>query len=170
MEHTKGLIIDVRHNNGGLSENIRIIVSRFIHTTLAWPRAFTKGEVPYYKGPIQPDMNHFKYTNPVVILINGASMSGAELFPEVMKQLSNVTVVGDTTLGGGCNDVAEDIQGDYWLPSGKYIHIGTTYVLRYDGEPIEWNGVLPDIRVPQSKDDIDQGRDKQLEYAIGLLR
>ncbi len=60
MEHTKGLIIDVRHNNGGLSENIRIIVSRFIHATLAWPRAFTKGEVPYYKDPIQPDMNHFK--------------------------------------------------------------------------------------------------------------
>jgi len=43
-------------------------------------------------------------------------------------------------------------------------------VLRYDGEPIEWNGVLPDIRVPQSKEDIDQGRDKQLEYAIELLR
>ena len=46
-------------------------------------------------------------------------MSGAELFPEEMKQLSNVTVVGDTTLGRGCNDVAEDIQGDYWLHSGK---------------------------------------------------
>lgn len=63
-----------------------------------------------------------KYTNPVVLWINGESMSGAELFPEVMKQLSNVTVVGDTTLGGGCNDVAEDIQGDYWLPSSNYIH------------------------------------------------
>jgi C-terminal processing protease CtpA/Prc len=50
------------------------------------------------------------------------------------------------------------------------IFIGTTYVLRYDGVPIEWNGVLPDIRVPQSKEDIDQGRDKQLEYAIELLR
>jgi len=83
----------------------------------------------------------------------------AELFPEVMKQLSNVTIVGDTTLGGGCNDVTEDIQGDYWLPSIKYIHIGTTYVLRYDGVPIEWSGELPDIRVPQTKEDIDQGMD-----------
>ncbi|MBN2396699.1 MAG: hypothetical protein JXC36_09630 [Candidatus Atribacteria bacterium] len=73
-------------------------------------------------------------------------------------------------LGAGCTDVADDIQGDYWLPNGKYIHIGTTYVLRYDGVPIEWNGVLPDIRAPQTKEDIDHGRDKQLEYAIGLLR
>jgi C-terminal processing protease CtpA/Prc len=119
---------------------------------------------------VLPAHFHFKYTNPVVLWINGASLSGAELFPEVMKQLPNVTVVGDTTLGGGCNDVADGIQGDYWLPSGKYIHIGTTYVLRYDGEPIEWNSVLADIRVPQSKEDIDQGRDKQLEYAIELLR
>jgi C-terminal processing protease CtpA/Prc len=115
-------------------------------------------------------MNHFKYTNPVVLWINGASMSGAKLFPEVMKQLSNVTVVGDTTSVGGCNDVVEDIQGDYWLPSGKYIHIGTTYVLRYDDVPIEWNGVLPDIRMPHTKDDIDLGRDKQLKFAIELLR
>ena len=83
----------------------------------------------------------------------------AELFPEVMKQLPNVTVVGDTTLEGDYNDVADDIQGDYWLPSGKYIHISTTYVIRYDGVPIEWNGVLPDIRVPQTKEDIDQGMD-----------
>lgn len=77
-------------------------------------------------------------------------MSGAELFPEIMKQIANVTVAGDTTLVDGCNDVAEDIQGDYWLPSGKYIHIGTTYVLRYDGVSMKWNGVLPDNRVPQS--------------------
>lgn len=73
-------------------------------------------------------------------------------------------------IGGGCNDIAEDIQRDYWLPSGKYIHIGTTYLLSYDGLPIEWNGVLPDIRLPQTKEDIDKGRDKQLEYTIGLLR
>ena len=111
-----------------------------------------------------------RYPNSVVLCISGASMSTTELFPQMMKQLSNHTVVGDTTLGAGCNDLADDIQGDYWLPSGKYIHIGTTYVLRYDGVPKEWNGVLPDIRITQSKEDIDQGRDKQLEYAIELLR
>jgi len=68
-----------------------------------------------------------KYPNPVILWINGASMSGAELFSEVMKHLSNVTIVDDTTLGRGCNDVAEDIQGDYWLPSGKYTRYGLEF-------------------------------------------
>ena len=170
MEGSKGLIIDVRHNNGGLSENIRVIVSRFISSTLEWPKAYTKGGNPYTKDAIQPDVDRFRYDNPVVILINGASLSGAELFPELMKQLSNVTVIGDTTAGGGCNDVDENIQGDYWLPSGKYIHIGTTYVLRYDGQPIESNGVPPDIRITQSAADIQNGHDRQLEHAISLLK
>jgi C-terminal processing protease CtpA/Prc len=111
-----------------------------------------------------------RYPNSVVLCISGASMSTTELFPQMMKQLSNHTVVGDTTLGAGCNDLADDIQGDYWLLNGKYFHIGSTYMLRYDVESTERNGMLPDIRVPQTKYDIDQGRDKQLEYAIELLR
>jgi C-terminal processing protease CtpA/Prc len=56
------------------------------------------------------------------------------------------------------------------LACGFTIRVSTVYVTRYDGVPIEWNGVLPDIRISHSKEDIDQGRDKQLEYAIGLLR
>lgn len=59
-----------------------------------------------------------------------------------------------------------NIQGDYWLPNGKFINIDTTYALRYDEEPIEVNGVQPDILVKQSTNDIEKGQDKQLEYAI----
>ena len=121
------------------------------------------------KDPIEPDTNRFIYTKPVVILINGASLSAAELFPEVMNQLSNVTVLGDTTVGSGCNDVDENIQGDYWLPTGEYIHIGSTYMLGFDGKPIEWNGVLPEIRVIQTVKDINNRIDEQFEYAIQLL-
>jgi len=73
-------------------------------------------------------------------------------------------------LGAGCDGVTDDIQGDYWLLNGKYFHIGWTFMLHYDVESIERNCVLPDIRVPQSKEDINQGRDKQLEYAIELLK
>ena len=50
------------------------------------------------------------------------------------------------------------------------INIPTGYGLRYDGQQIEWLGVPPDIRVEQTEDDIINGRDKQLEYAIDLLK
>ena len=131
---------------------------------------FTKGNVPYYKDPIQPHRTRLRYVNPVIILINGTTISAGELFAEMMNQLATVTVVGDTTIGAACNDVAENIEGDYRLPSGRWINIGTTYACRYDGLPIDWNGILPEIRVVQTEADIKNNRDRQLEYAIELLR
>jgi len=107
--------------------------------------------------------------NPVVVLINGASLSSGELFPEVMKQLSSVTVVGDTTAGAGCNDRG-GFRGDRRLPSGKMIHIPTWCITRYDGVAWEGAGIAPDIRVQQTEEDVAQGFDRQLEHALGLLR
>lgn len=169
--NTKGLIIDVRKNNGGKIENINKVVGRFIENPMANLKAYKKGGIPVSPfAMIQPIANKTVYKNPVAILINGASISGAEVFAEIMRQLDFVTVVGDTTNGAGCSDYVDEIEGDYFLPSGRYIKIGNTYWLRYDGVPVEWNGVAPDILVQQTKADIDAGKDKQFEYAIKMLK
>jgi len=170
IKNTKGLILDVRNNTGGIRENREKVMSRFIEAPIEEYKAFTKGAVPYYQPPIEPDRRFFRYTKPVVVLTNGACVSEGDIFAEMMKRLPAVTTVGDTTAGACCNDIAENIKGEYILPSGKFINISTTYVVRQDGIPIEWNGVPPDVRVPQTKEDIARGRDKQLEYAIELLR
>jgi len=173
MEHlrfTKGMIIDVRGNMGGWLENYNAVVSRFTDTQIDFLKGYSKGDVPYLEDPIIPDLRYFSYLNPVVVLINGASLSAGEVFPELMRKLPSVTLVGDTTLGAGANDLTqEDIQGEYKLDCGFTIRISTVYITRNDGKPIEWNGVLPDIRIPQTVEDIKDGRDKQLDYAISLL-
>ena len=170
IKNTKGLIIDVRGNTGGWSENYKPIVGRFTDTPLEFLKAYSKGEVPYDEEPVMPDTKYFIYKNPVVVLINGASLSGGEVFPELMKQLSNITIVGDTTTGAGANDLTEEnIIGEFKLYCGFTIRVSTVYVNRNDGLPIEWNGVLPDIRIPQTAQDIKNGIDKQLEHAIHLL-
>ena len=85
----------------------------------------------------------------------------------MLKQLPNVTAVGDTTGGGS---VGSGDEGLYFLPSGKSIEIGYDDLRRYDGLPWEWLGVPPDIRVVQTEANILAGRDKQLEYAINMLK
>ncbi len=169
VSETDGLIIDVRNNTGGDHDKVSAVVSMFIESQMAWPLAFYADGVLFEPWPaIQPDVNNSRYVNPVVVLINGASLSSGELFPEVMNQLPNVTLVGDTTAGASCNDRG-DYRGDRHLPSGKMIHIPTGCITRYDGVPWELVGIAPDIRVPQTEADIREGRDRQLEYAIGLL-
>jgi C-terminal processing protease CtpA/Prc len=49
------------------------------------------------------------------------------------------------------------------------INVSTKDIRWYDGLPIEWNGVPPDIRVVNTEAEIGQGKDSQLEYAILIL-
>jgi len=167
---TDGLIIDVRNNTGGDHDKVGAVVGMFIESQMAWPLAFYADGVLFESWPaIQPDLTNHQYLRPVVVLINGASLSSGELFPEVMRQLPNVILVGDTTAGASCNDRGE-FRGDRRLPSGKMIHIPTGCICRYDGVPWELVGIAPDIRVVQTEADVGEGRDRQLEYALGLLR
>lgn len=171
IRNTKGLIIDVRGNTGGRYSNSNAVVSRFIDIPIESLKAYSKGNVPFDEEPVIPNTKYFRYSNPVVILINGANLSTGEAFPELMRQLPNVTVIGDTTAGAGASDLDYDnIKGEFQLSCGFTIRVSTVYAVRLDGLPIEWNGVLPDIRVPQTEEDIKIGIDKQLEYAIDMLK
>jgi len=170
LRNTVGLIMDIRQKRGGSYENVEAVVTRFISDTLERPRLYLLGEfvdIP----PFEP-AGPFPYLNPVVVLVNGSTFSAGELTAEIMKQLPQVTVVGDTTGGGGVvssNGRPEHV-GEYELPSGKVIYIGTGYFERYDGKMFEWNGVVPDIRVPQTGEDTGKGIDKQLEFAVGWIQ
>lgn len=167
VRNTNGLILDIRHNNGGSYQNLVAVVSRFITSPLEKPDFYVLGEhIPL--PPFEPQ-GYFQYVNPVIVLINGVCYSTGDIFPEVMKQITTVTVVGDTT-GGGSAGSTSSAPAEYTLPSGKKIFVGTTDWRRYDGLPYEWIGVPPDILVPQTREDIQNGRDKQLEYAINILK
>jgi hypothetical protein len=167
VKNSKALILDIRHNNGGSYQNLVTVVSRFITSPLENPDFYVLGElIPL--PPFEPQ-GSFQYVNPIIILINGVCYSTGDIFPEVMKQISTVTVVGDTT-GGGSSGSTSSAPAEYTLPSGKTIFVGTTDWRRYDGLPYEWIGVPPDILIQQTKEDIEKGIDRQLEHAIDMLK
>lgn len=169
MKNTKGLIVDIRQPRGGTIQNVEAVVSRFVTSPFEWPKLCFCGE-PYTMDPIQP--RGPTYSQPVVVLINGLTISAGESTSEMMKQLPNVTLIGDVTAGGGgiASPHSAETAGDYRLPSGIHITIPTGYGKRYDGKHFEWLGVPPDIRVVQTEEDVQNGRDKQLEHAIEHLR
>ncbi|MBN2280670.1 MAG: hypothetical protein JXQ65_08820 [Candidatus Marinimicrobia bacterium] len=170
LKDTQGLIIDIRQKRGGNLQNVETVVSRFISSPLEWPKFYSLGAL-LDLTPIEP-RGPFTYTNPVVVLVNGSTFSAGELTTELLKQIPQVTILGDTTGGGGgisANHSPETLP-EFELPSGKRISVPSGYIERYDGVPFEWNGILPDIRVPQTENDIKKKRDRQLEYAIQLLK
>jgi len=167
LRNTSGIILDIRHKQGGRDRNIEAVVSRFMEVPMDRTDFYLLGEL--LPLPQLEPQGPYRYENPVVVLVNGLTFSAGELFTEMMKQLPQVTVVGDTTGGGSCG-ANWNATGNYNLPSGIEIHIGTTDRRRYDGLPWEWLGIPPDIRIEQTNEDIESGRDLQLEYAIDLLK
>ena len=170
LKNTKGLIVDIRQKRGGNYQNVVAIVRRFLTSPLEQPKLHFLGGL-VEQSPLNPQ-GPFIYTNPMVVLINGSTFSAGEVITEILMQLPNVTAIGDTTGGGGVvsSSTRSDAIGEYQLPSGKIIYIGTGYFERYNGQPFEGVGIPPDIRVEQTEEDINNGRDKQLEFAINMLK
>lgn len=162
LKTTNGLIIDLRHSGGGHSKASDYIFERLISDTISgviWTRE--NGEnypiVSYYPAK-------HNYQNPIITLINGLSYSVPDNLANLCKKAENITVVGETTGGGG------GIPRTFELPSGLKFRIPTRTMLRYDNEQVEWNGIPPDIPIKNSTEDLKKGKDNQLEYALNELK
>ena len=166
FSEARGLIVDVRDNDGGASIISDEIIARLISEPLKTAASIeVSGTIPSDMiSPIGPR----QYTGPIIILINGTSISAPEGFSDRLSQLDYVTLLGDTTAGAGVSFTGS-MELRYFLPSGKSIQIGWNALLRIDGEQAEWNGIPPDIHVPQTETDILNGKDLQLEKAIEIL-
>lgn len=162
IENTNGLIIDIRHNIGGDPHLAIYFLSHLISSPIEGKIWTKKGGGFYPPVTFYPDED-YQYTKPVILLTNGVCYSSSEFFADLLKNVPHATVIGDTT-GGGAG-----VSETFTLPCGLKFQVPTSCGMRLDGEHLEWNGVPPDIHVPQTKEDIENNHDKQLEYAIDYI-
>ena len=162
LSGAKGLIIDVRNNSGGSSRMVKKVLERILTGPIPDLPVRTSGRWndPCY---IRPSTDGLTFTKPLVMLMNGTCFSATEGFLALATRMERTVLLGDTTAGGS------SAPETFPLPSGKRIRISTKYICRPDSTPIEWNGIVPDIRIPQTEQDIREGRDKQLESALEYL-
>ena len=162
-----GLIFDVRNNGGGSPDNARDIAARFTGEQRFAGTNYIKN------GPGHEDfIAEEVYINPhegprfdgdVVVLTNRRSYSATTYFAQYMKILPNVTLVGDTTGGGGGIPAFRD------LPNGWMLRLSSSRFLDPDGNSIE-SGVKPHVSLDLSPESLREGRDDIIEKAIEILR
>ncbi len=168
MKDTKGLIIDIRNNGGGKLNNCGLLASYFTDTINdCMEFLYKSGPGPDdFDGPfayeIKPS-DTLNYTKPVVVLMNRSSFSGATFFPAMMSTFPNVTLMGDTSGGGG------GIPFSFELPNGWVYRCSVSITTDCSGRNIEF-GVLPDIKVDLDPKDEAKGIDTMIERALAELR
>lgn len=168
FKDANAIVIDVRGNGGGDDRVVKLIADRFADRKRLYMKTairngsrhddFTPWKYWYVEpgGPIQ-------FTKPVVLLTHRFSVSGAENFALAMRVLPNMTVVGDATSG-----VFADMYGDR-LPNGWTFTVSFKLFIDQTGFCWEGIGVPSDIRETNTKQDIEQQRDKVLELAVSLI-
>ena len=163
------MIVDVRNNIGG--EDVY---------SEGFAGGFSDGEHFLYtvetrNGPAHSDFDtplevfshpHSanNFTKPVVLLTDEFTISAGEIFTLNMRSFEHVTHIGDTTAGA-----QSDVGAARFLPNGWMYEYSIMKYLMPDGRSLEGVGVAPDIFIQNSKADIENGKDKVLDFAIEYL-
>ena len=100
------------------------------------------------------------FAGPVAILVDAMTGSASECFAGGMQSIKRVRVFGQTSMGQALPAVFDK------LPNGDVlIHAYADFVTA-DGTRLEGRGVVPDVEVPLTRQDLLAGKDTTLEHAL----
>ncbi|WP_420589303.1 S41 family peptidase [Bacterioplanoides sp.] len=166
LQDTQGLVIDIRNNEGGFDGVSQLIARHFLDSERALYRKQARlgsARTPAETYRLAPASN--TYLKPTVVLTSGTTVSAAEVFTLMMRELPQVSVIGEVTQGA-LSDVLEKE-----LPSGIKVNLVNEYYLSMDGELFEVSGIPVDKNVAYATQDQRQNRrDDGLLAAFNQLR
>ena len=191
----KGVIIDVRNNGGGITDDYEYILGSLLpeggHQVAS--ARFKTGIGRFDYSPITPEImptlspssvgGDTQLTpiseEPIVVLANCHSVSMSEVTCLGAKQMPNARVIGTQTWGGLCllNGDPAAYSFNYAGIVGVqdetsfYAYIPSNVTIADNGGILEGVGVTPDIEIQLDKDLYETtGRDTQLERALQYIR
>jgi carboxyl-terminal processing protease len=129
-----GLVLDLRGNGGGMVDQAVRVAGLFVPRGTSVARQWERGgeDTRYVNewAPLAPEL-------PLVVLVDGASASAAEIVAGALQDHDRAVIVGGTSFGKGLVQTAYRVDGGYVLkmttgkwytPSGRSIHRERTLV------------------------------------------
>ena len=156
-----GVVIDLRRNPGGGTISLGITIGEFFDRAVDCGTFITRGG--YRGGKSSWQMGSARYGGSVVVLVDGATGSAAEIFAAVLQEHGRATIVGRKTAGAV---LASWYHG---LPDGGELQLSRQDYVTPKGRRLENEGVAPDVKVVRTAADVRAGRDVDLEAALRVL-
>lgn len=156
---TKGLILDLRGNTGGLLPNAVFIANLFIPKGNIVSIVGRNG----YKYDINAQNTEFSIHKPTIVLVDGNSASASEILSGALKDYNKAKLLGTKTYGKGM------VQKIIPMPNETGINLTVAKYLTPKGTDINKKGITPDISVDLSIKDVKNNNDAQLQTAKNVL-
>ena len=160
---TKGIVLDLRSNPGGLLNGAIYLASEFIPSGTVVIEEAGDGSRRVLRATSTKN-NHAFAGMSVVVLVDEGSASASEILAAALRERIGVKLVGAQTFGKGTVQDADDLSG------GAGLHLTVAKWLTPSGKWVNETGLKPDFEVALTDEDINAGRDPQLDKALELLR
>jgi carboxyl-terminal processing protease len=160
-EGTEGILLDLRHNPGGLLEQAVQSASIFLPEgeVVVTTKSRTQGDGTHETGGGNLP------AKPLVVLVDGGTASAAEILTAALVDDGNATTVGETTYGKGV------FQEEHSLSNGGALKMTVGEYFTPDGENLaRTHGIHPDVRVPfRPRGKVDNQKARALRVLAGKV-
>ena len=158
-QNVKGIIVDLRDNGGGQLDQVAPIVGLWLDQKTALIEkqgGIETGKITSSGVPILAGKK-------TVVLINGGTASASEIVTGALKDYKAATLIGEKTYGKGTVQQTIDVSG------GKLLKVTIEHWYTPNDKTIDKTGIEPDKKVELTIEDMDSGKDPQLDAAKQAL-
>lgn len=168
FEDKEALILDIRFNHGGNDSFSLKLAGRFTDKKyVGYHRQYRNGVLHNSFSDLKTEYvkprGKTKFLKPVILLTNDKTVSAADVLALIMRELPQVTIMGENTNGS-----FSDIYSRR-LPNGWKVNLSNQRYFSADTINYEGVGVPVDIEVKNSLADVMAMQDPVIERAIREL-
>lgn len=156
------LVLDLRGNPGGYLEAAIDMASWFLPSGRVVVREDFGGDKPE-RSYRSKGYDIFNDNLDFVILVDGGSASASEILAGALSEYGKAVLVGEKTFGKG------SVQELVNITPNTSLKVTVARWLTPNGVSISESGITPDVLVKRTREDVEAGRDPQLDAAIELL-
>lgn len=142
-----GVLLDLRGNSGGLVREAVAVASAFLDGGLVATYDVHGTQQALYAA------DGGDTTVPLVVLVDGGTMSAAELLAGALQDRGRAVVIGSRTFGKG------SVQMPSTLADGSVAELTVGHYRLPDGRGVDGHGIEPDVRVPDGHDPLADSRE-----------
>ncbi len=161
LDPLKGLILDLRGNPGGLLAQAAKIADLFLSQGLIFGTVERGGSNREERAATASDSD---VTAPLVVLVDGATSSGAELLAAALEHHDRAVLVGVPTFGKGTAQVQHD------LPDGATLRLTVAQYVSPGGRAFAERGFEPNVFLKDTTVGAELEGDAAIDVARKILR
>jgi carboxyl-terminal processing protease len=142
-----GVLLDLRGNSGGLVTEAVAVASAFLDGGLVATYDVHGTQQALYAA------SGGDTRVPLVVLVDGGTMSAAEMLSGALQDRGRAVVIGSRTFGKG------SVQMPSTLADGSVAELTVGHYRLPDGSTVDGSGITPDVLVPVGSDPVADSRE-----------